>query len=292
MTKISIATWALLILAVIAVIFLWVDRPRKIIIGATMPVAFPEQGFSHDSFEELLQTYVTPEGRVDYGRWQSRPTSVAQLDSYLTAVSEYSPDNSPERFPNRNDALAYWMYGYNAYVIRSIINHWPITSVTDIKAPIEAVKGLGFFYQLRFSFGGEYLSLLDVENRKIRAEFKDARIHFFLNCASESCPIARPDLPTGDDLENLLASATTDFINDTANVFVDHGRRKVFLSTIFKWYEDDFLNDLRARGKPTGNGLLTYVSEYALDELADDLAIAGEYQIEYRDYDWSLNSAN
>jgi hypothetical protein len=99
-------------------------------------------------------------------------------------------------------------------------------------------------------------------------------------------------LPTGDDLENLLASATTDFINDPTKVFVDHDRRKVVLSTIFKWYEDDFLNDLRARGQPSDNGLLTYVAEYALDELADDLAIAGEYQIEYRDYDWSLNSAN
>jgi hypothetical protein len=292
MSRTSIAILVLATVSVVLTTFFWSIRPRKVIIGATMPVAFPEQGFSHDSFEELLQSYVTPGGRVDYGRWQSLPTSVAQLDSYLAAVSEYSPDSSPERFPSRNDALAYWMYGYNAYVIRSIINHWPITSVTDIKAPIEAVKGLGFFYQLRFSFGGEYLSLLDVENRKIRAGFKDARIHFFLNCASESCPIARPELPTGDELEQLLASATTDFINDPTKVFVDHDRRKVFLSTIFNWYEDDFLNDLRARGQPSGNGLLTYVAEYALDELADDLAIAGEYQIEYRDYDWSLNSAN
>ncbi len=292
MTKTAIASWVLLTLTVITAIFLWVDRPRKMIIDAALPAGFPEHRFSHARFEGLLQSYVTPEGQVDYAGWQLHSTSVAQLDSYLAAVSNYSPDSSPERFPSRNDALAYWMYGYNAYVIRSVIAHWPITSVTDIRAPIEAVKGLGFFYQLRFSFGGEYLSLLEVENRKIRAGFRDARIHFFLNCASESCPIARPDLPTGDDLENLLASATTDFINDPANVLVDHDRRKVRLSTIFKWYESDFLNDLRARGKPTGNGLLTYIAEYALDELADDLAMAGEYEIEFRDYDWSLNSGS
>ena len=292
MTKTAIAAWAVLILVVITVVVLWVDRPRKIVIDAALPAGFPEQGFSHEHFEELLQIYVTPEGRVDYGSWQLFPASVAHLDSYLAAISRYSPDSSPERFPSRNDALAYWMYSYNAYVIRSVIDHWPITSVTDIRAPIEAVKGLGFFHQLRFSFGGEYLSLLHVENRKIRADFKDARIHFFLNCASESCPVARPELPPADELDQLLASATTDFINDPANVFVDHDQRTVYLSRIFKWYEDDFVNDLRARGKPVGNGLLTYIAQHSLDELADDVAKAGEYKIEFRDYDWDLNSSD
>jgi hypothetical protein len=37
------------------------------------------------------------------------------------------------------------MYGYNAYVIKSVLDHWPLKSVTDVKAPVEAVKELGFF---------------------------------------------------------------------------------------------------------------------------------------------------
>ncbi len=283
---------AILVFAVITVVFLWINRPRNLIIDAALPADFPVVGFSHNSFEQLLQTYVSSEGTVDYRRWHTLPGSVGQLDSYLAAISRFSPYKDPERFPSRNDELAYWLYGYNAYVIKAVLDHWPIESVTDVKAPIEAVKGLGFFYQLRFSFGGEYLSLLAVENNKIRKQYKDARIHFVLNCASASCPVARPELPGGDDLEQLLEKATREFINDPANVLVDHNRRKVRLSTIFKWYESDFLNDLRARGKPTGNGLLTYVAEYALDELADDLAMAGEYEIEFRDYDWSLNSGS
>lgn len=180
MSKTSIAILVFAIVVVLAAAFLWVNRPLRVVIDTALPADFPLAGFSHKSFEGLLQTHVLSEGDVDYQRWHALAGSVAQLDSYLAAVSQFSPDNDPERFPSRNDELAYWLYGYNAYVIKSVLDHWPIKSVTDVKAPVEAVKGLGFFYQLRFSFGGEYLSLLTVENKKIRQQYKDARIHFVL----------------------------------------------------------------------------------------------------------------
>lgn len=290
MTKTSIAIWAILIVTAIAVTFFWANRPRRVIVDAVLPADFSELGFSHDSFEALLQIYVSPDGQVDYADWQDSSESVAQLDSYLAAVSAYSPDNAADRFPTRNDALAYWLYGYNAYVIKAVLDHWPIASVTDVKAPLEAVKGLGFFYQLRFSFGGRFLSLLAVETEKIRKQYKDARIHFVLNCASESCPVIRPELPTGDDLEQLLSQATRDFVNEPANVSVDHENNVVYLSKIFDWYRSDFIHDLRMSGKPVANGLINYVAQWASDDLADDLAQAGEYKIRFRDYDWDLNS--
>lgn len=290
MTKTSIALWVVLLLAVIAMAFFWANRPRRVIIDAALPADFPKQGFSHDSFEELLNAYVTPDGQVDYARWREHPESVAQLDSYLAAVSNFSPDTAPARFSGRNDELAYWMYGYNAYVIKAVLDHWPISSVTDVKAPLEAVRGLGFFYQLRFSFGGEFLSLLSVENDKVRKQFRDPRIHFILNCASESCPVARPGLSIGDELDRSLSLAAGEFINDPANVAVDHDNRVIYLSKIFKWYEDDFVNDVRLNGKPVGNGLLVYIAKYALATLADDLARSKDYEIQYRDYDWHINS--
>jgi len=207
-------------------------------------------------------------------------------------VAPCSPENAPDRFPGRNDELAYWIYGYNAYVIKSVLDRWPLDSVTDVKAPLEAVTGLGFFYQLRFSFGGEFFSLLGVENNKIRKQFQDPRIHFVLNCASESCPIARPGLPIGDDLEQLLELAANEFINDPENVEVDHDDHIVHLSRIFKWYKSDFVNDVRLGSKPVERGLLSYVARYATGELSDDVAKAGAYDIVFRDYDWGLNSSN
>jgi hypothetical protein len=290
MSKSSIAIIVILSLTVLATTFFWANRPRRVNIEAELPTNFPASGFSHANFEELLQAYVDIDGRVDYGHWSENPDAVLKLESYLAAVAKYSPDNAPNRFPGRNDELAYWMYGYNAYVIKSVLDHWPLQSVTDVKAPLEAVTGLGFFYQLRFSFGGEFFSLLALETRKIRKQFQDPRIHFVLNCASESCPVARPGLPVGDELDILLTEAASDFINDPENVDVDHNEGVVHLSRIFKWYKDDFVNDVRLGGKPVANELLTYVSRYATGDLAADIAKSSDYDVVYREYDWGLNS--
>lgn len=281
----------ILVLAVMAGGFVWANRPQLILIDASPPVNFPPDGYSHRVFEDLLGRYVDRSGNVDYASWSESADAVGRLQSYLAAVSLYSPDNAPERFPSRTQELAYWIYGYNAYVINSVLENWPIESVTDLKAPIEAIKGLGFFYRFRYRFGGEDFSLLGVETDKIRKQYRDARIHFVLNCASESCPIMRPELPTGDDLDTLLATATIEFVSDPRNVSFDHDNETVVLSTIFKWYEKDFLNDLRLRGLPSERGLIDYVASVAPKSMQDEVALAEDYEIEFRDYDWSLNKS-
>jgi hypothetical protein len=281
----------LIIVALLVGGFALLNRPQFIRVGADIPVDFPTDSFSHRDFESLLKKYVDQDGNVDYTRWHSSQESVSALNAYLAAVSRYSPDATPERFSSESQELAYWLYGYNAYVIKSVLDNWPLKSVTDVKAPLEVVKGMGFFYRLRFEFGGQPYSLLNVENSIIRKKFRDARIHFVLNCASESCPPMRPTLPTGDALDALLTAAAADFVNDPGNVSVDHDNRQVILSTIFKWFRKDFLNDLAKRGLPSERGLIDYVSSEASETLRVELDAASGYEVVFRDYDWSLNGS-
>ena len=160
--------------------FFFLNRPQLISINADIPKQFPLDSFSHEVFEELLGRYVDSEGKIDYAGWHGSTGDRALLDRYLAAVSRFSPARTPERFAKRSEQLAYWLYAYNAYVIRSVLENWPLQSVTDVKAPIEAVKGLGFFYRQRFLFGGDALSLYAVEHEKILATYRDPRIHFVL----------------------------------------------------------------------------------------------------------------
>jgi len=286
----TIATIALLIILLAVVAYL-LNRPQLNTIDANVPESFPDDGFSHLVFEELLKTYVDGAGEVNYDDWHESTDDSHKLDTYLAAVSLYSPENSAERFPSRNDALAYWLYAYNAYVIRSVLDRWPLDSVTDVKAPVEITKGFGFFYRQRYLFGGTAYSLYAVENEKVRALYKDARIHFVLNCGSESCPVLRPELPTGDALEPLLQQAAVDFVSDDRNVFIDYENKKVFLSEIFKWFEKDFVSDLRRRGLPTDDGVLGYVASVAGEAQQKELLGATDFEVVYRDYDWSINKS-
>ena len=280
----------LIIAAVVVAGCLWAIRPQRVPVDATVPPGFPDGGFSHATFESLLRQYADAEGRVDYAGWHASTDSTSQLHGYLAAVSAFSPENSPARFPTANDELVYWIQGYNAYVIKAVLDHWPLDSVTDVKAPIEAVMGMGFFYRLRYSFGGSYYSLLKVENSIIRKRYRDARIHFVLICASDSCPILKPELPAGAELEAVLARAATEFVADPRNVAIDHAAKTVTLSRIFKWFRKDFINDLHRRGLPADNGLVDYVASIAPEALRTELAGASDYEIDFFDYDWSLNT--
>jgi hypothetical protein len=285
--------YAIALLVLIALLvggFALLNRPHFVPIREDIPADFPADGFSHTYFETLLQTYVDADGNVDYESWHDSEAAMTLLHSYLAAVSQFSPEHTPERFPTNDDELAYWLYSYNAYVIKSVLDNWPISSVTDVKAPVEAVKGMGFFYRLRFEFGRKKYSLMSVENSVIRKRYKDARIHFVLNCASESCPVLKPTLPTGEALQELLASATTEFVSDPRNVSIDHANRKVILSTIFKWFRKDFLQDLAMRGRPAERGLIDYVASVASEPLKSELNETEGYELTFRDYDWALNS--
>ena len=285
----TIVVYAVVLSITIAGVFLYLNRPQLVTIEAEIPESFPADHFSHEVFETLLQLFVDSDGNVDYERWHKSINDRRVLDTYLAAVVRFSPDSAPGRFERRSDELAYWLYAYNAYVIRSVLENWPLDSVTDVRAPIEAVKGLGFFYRQRFLFGGEELSLYAVEHKKILATYRDPRIHFVLNCASASCPVLRPELPVGDELEELLVDATRDFVNDERNVRVVHDERKIVLSTIFRWYRNDFVNDLRRRGLPVDAGVLGYIADAGSPELRAEFARADGYSTVFEDYDWTIN---
>jgi hypothetical protein len=261
-----------LVAGILVVAVLLLNRPRLITIDAAIPENFPADGFSHDVLEQLLHTYVDGAGDVDYERWQQNTPDLQRLESYLAAVSRYSPESTPERFKTKQNELAYWLYAYNAYVLKSILDRWPLASVTSVKAPIEIVKGLGFFYQLRFLFGGKQYSLYAVENDIIRANYRDARIHFVLNCG-----------------RSYLQQAAVDFVSDRRNVSIDHDKKEIVLSTIFKWFRKDFINDLRRRGLSSDRGLIDYVASVAPASLRDELLGTINYEIVYIDYDWAVN---
>ena len=75
----------------------------------------------------------------------------------------------------------------------------------------------------------------------------------------------------GDDLEVLLDRATSEFINERANVSVDHANNTIYLSTIFKWYEKDFARSLKREPREAENSLQAYVADHSPIEQAEAL---------------------
>ena len=281
---------AIIFVLVALVALLVVNMPERVIVVDGDEYELPIAGFPHERFESLLERFVSADGYVDYAGWHGDAESRRRLNAYLAAVAKLSPVNAPDRFPTEPDTLAYWMYAYNAYVVWSVLDKWPLESVTEVTAPLEIVRGLGFFYRRTFSFGGKFMSLYHVENEIIRKQYRDPQIHFVLNCGSESCPALRPELPAGEDLQRFLERSTRDFLGDPKHVEIDHDARRIRLSAIFKMYKSDFVDDLRAQGLPSDRGPVAWVEAIAPEGIREELVRARDYVVDYKNFDWALNS--
>lgn len=243
----------------------------------------PPATFSNAALDVVLRRYVDDQGRVDYAGLQANPGA---LDRYYDLVAAYSPDSAPALFPTRAHALAYWINAYNAAVLRGVVAAYPIESVGDVQPWLPAKAG--FFVFQRFTFGGVTSNLYDLENTVVRERYRDPRVHFALNCASRGCPRLPRAAFDGAVLDVQLDQETRRFVAEERNVRVDHAARRVYLSSIFKWYQSDFL-DWPPLSAAAGATLLDYVGRYATPERADDLRRAAGYEIEFVPYDWGLN---
>jgi hypothetical protein len=208
---------------------------------------------SHAAWNSLLQRFVNGDGAVDY-RGFARAEN--ELNVYLETLAEATPDTDW----SRAERLAYWINAYNAFTIKLILDHLPLSSIRDIEQPW-ATKWI--------ELDGETYSLDDIEHRIIRPTFDEPRIHFALVCAAASCPPLANQAFTARNLNRLLEERAITFIRDeTFNVTQE---AVVRVSPIFDWYGEDF-GDLR-----------DYFNQYLRTDIPEGK------EITFLEYDWSLN---
>ena len=246
--------------------------------------------FSHASFNRVLQRFVDPKGMVDYTSLQQNSRD---LDDYYHLIASYSPDSHPDLFPSEDHKLAYWINAYNATAIKTVITYYPISSVLDVKPPAVfffLTDKSGFFVFQRLTYGGKTTSLYYLQNGVIRERFQEPRIHFALNCAALGCPRLPKKAFTGEDLQRQLDKEIRKFLSEERNFKIDHEEKTIYLSSIFKWYEKDFLDGIQDRFPNRKGTLLDYVTLYLPAEKAYELNKAGDrYKIDFVPYDWGLN---
>ncbi len=235
--------------------------------------------YSDGPFLALVRKYTIDDGeKVDYAAWKNSAEDLVTLDRHVHLIARVSPDSHPELFPTSEAQRSYWINTYNTLVLQAVLDYWPLESVRDVKISFTSrlVPGKGFFYDREVVVGGKQTSLYKFEKQVLQNQ-KDSRVHFALNCASNSCPVLR----AWEWSDEQLDAAARDFINDRANVSIDDNT--LTLSSIFKWYRKEFPDDIHS-----------YLQQYAEPGLGQQLQAAkdADYRIRYRPYDWSLNDSD
>lgn len=218
----------------------------------------------HSVYAKLLRKHVK-NGVVSYKGFKN---DEARLDEYLKTLENTLPDKL-----DRNEKFAFYINAYNAWTIKLILTGYP---------GVKSIKDMGSIFQSPWKkeicrLNGKIMTLDDIEHGILRPEFKDPRVHFAINCASKDCPPLIPEPYYGKILENQLDESAKAFINDTSKNRLKNNT--LYISSIFKWFSEDFKDDPRG-----------FILKYASGELKAGLEKAGDsIKIEYLDYDWSLN---
>jgi len=218
----------------------------------------------HGIYAGLLGKYVKS-GVVDYKGLKSEETS---LDRYLKILEETEPKKL-----SRNEQFAFYINAYNAWTIKLILTGYP---------GIKSIKDLGSIFKSPWKkqiarIDGDIITLDHIEHDILRPGFKDPRVHFAINCAAKSCPPLRPEPYRADILDRQLDEMARAFINDSRRNRFEG--RTLYVSSIFKWFSEDFHDDV-----------VGFFLKHAQWDLKKQLENSkSKVKVKYLDYDWSLN---
>jgi len=219
---------------------------------------------THEIWDLLLKEHVHANGLVDYTGIKNSQ----KFETYLSILSSQHPGDNW----SRNEKMAYWINVYNAFTVKLIVDHLPISSIKDIKKGIPFVNTV---WDIKFiKIQGKTYDLNNIEHGILRKKFKDARIHGAINCASISCPNLRPEAFTSENLDAQLDDSMAKFINDPSKNNIS--QNEVQLSKIFTWFGGDF--------KKNKGSVIKFINQYSKIKIGD------KESIQYLDYNWSLNS--
>ena len=218
----------------------------------------------HNIFAELLENHVK-NGVVDYAGFKADET---KLNAYLKVLEHTRSDTL-----DRNEQFAFYINAYNAWTIKLILSGYP---------GIESIRDLGNFLKSPWKkkivrIDGDIVTLDHIEHDILRPRFKDPRVHFAINCASKGCPPLLSEPYRGAVLEQQLNAVTKAFLNDPKRNRLEGNT--LYVSKIFKWFKDDFNNDI-----------IGFFLKYAEGSFRKKLAANRDrIKIKFLDYDWSLN---
>ncbi|NIA21298.1 MAG: DUF547 domain-containing protein [Anaerolineaceae bacterium] len=281
-------------LAVLAGGAYWLTRPGLRLIG---PTAGDGDGgpataaFSYGDYAAVLKACVDDNGLVNYGKLKA---DHKHLNSFAVALARldrglYDKWSDPGK-------IAFWINAYNALTLLAIVEHYPIKSSVpaSLVYPRNSIRQIpGVWDKLQFVVMDRRMTLNDIEHATLRKQFNEPRIHVALVCAAMGCPKLRNEPYSGRRLGDQLDDQSRSFLASPSQFRIDRRRGRVGLSSIFKWFGDDFVECYGTAENFSGHSksrraTLAFASRYLSASDAEYLA-SQRYDIDYLDYDWSLN---
>jgi hypothetical protein len=239
----------------------------------------------HKSYDELLDLNVR-DGFVYYRALKSER---ARLDAYVNALA--SVDIAAAR---KSEQMAFWINAYNALVLETVVDHYPIAQRTREYPPHSIRQIPGAFERTPHRVAGQTLTLDQIE-ATVLPKFQDPRVFLALGRGAIGSGRLRSEAYSASDLDRQLGEAAAECASRAQCVQIKQGEGRMLVSSIFSWRRNEF-SDTYADQAPTPfvarspieRAVLALISPKMLTTEREFL-MKNTFKVEYLPFDWSLN---
>jgi hypothetical protein len=245
----------------------------------------PARGPRQNAFDEILDLYV----RDGFVYYRALKLERARFDRVVDQLATTRAGSL-----SRDEQLAFWLNAYDALVLRTVIDRYPI----DGKSPLYPANSIrqipGAFESTRHNVAGRAVTLDEIENTII-PEFHDPRVYFALGRGAVGSGRLRSEAFAAGRLEAQLTDVAGECARRLTCVQIDRTGNQVLASSIFSWREREFTAAYAGAASarfnarsPIERAILAYV-EPRLFGLEQEFLARDAFAVTFQPFDWSLN---
>lgn len=242
----------------------------------------------HVPFDALLDLHVR-DGLVYYRALQA---DRGRLSRYIASLSTPSVASGYQKWSD-DQKKALWLNAYNALVLQTVVNHYPIRAAAK-GYPANSVRQIpGAFEKTTHAIAGKQLTLDQIETT-VLAEFGDPRVYIALGRGAIGSGRLRSEAFGAKAVDKQLDETKAQFAVTPRWVKVDALGGKVSISPILSWratafigeYADDSF-DLPKR-EPIERAVIGFLRPHLL-AAEEEFIRRNTFQLTYEPFDWRLN---
>jgi hypothetical protein len=241
----------------------------------------------HRPYDEILDIYVR-DGLVYYNALKLER---GRFDRYVASL-DVAPAVYQAWTPPRQ--LAFWINAYNAFVLRTVIDHYPIRG-RAAQYPSNSIRQIpGAFESRTFRAAGRTVTLDGIE-KEILPAFGDARAYLALGRGAVGGSRLRSEAYDGPRLDSQLAEAAAEAVRRHALVRIDRIEGLVSANAVFSWREPMFVSSFADRApaifasrSPIERAILAIIDPHLVTSEREYVR-QNEFRIAFHEFDWTLN---
>jgi hypothetical protein len=236
--------------------------------------------------DSLLDVYV----RDGFVYYRALKSDRAKLDRYVASldIAQATYDKWP-----KEQQLAFWINAYNAIVLQTVVDHYPIRGRAREYPPNSLRQVPGAFERLPHRVAGRSMTLDEIETGL--AQFKEPQALLALGRGSVGGGRLHSEAYTTQRLADQLRAVAAECVQRKECVQIEATTGTLSVSPLFSWREALFVEPLGATElkdypgrSPIERAVLRLIEPYLLPSEQEFLK-QNSFTVTYHQFDWRLN---